>query len=382
MRNQKEHTPDTPEKMSHQAEVFANRLTKQYRHLRKWARNNRISCYRLYDRDIPEVPLACDLYTFLPDDIGDKLSAILFLNEQNASISRNDQSSSATLAGIQSRTYLHMYLYERPYDKPEDEEKKWLDAMAEKASTVLGIERDHVIIKTRRRQSGTEESRTSQYEKIHSEKKVTGIVFEQGQIFHVNLSDYIDTGLFFDHRPLREMVRSSCAGKSVLNLFCYTSSFSVYAAEGRAKKVDSVDLSRTYIEWGQKNMALNDFTDQERYTFTRDDVSTFLDKKIASKADFYDIIILDPPTFSNSKKTESTLDLNRDWSALVTKCLSLLSEKGVLYFSTNSRRLSFNGELLPKSPDGSQYRFEEITEKTIPEDYRNTKIHRVWKIER
>ena len=382
MRNQKEHTPDTPEKMSHQAEVFANRLTKQYRHLRKWARNNRISCYRLYDRDIPEVPLACDLYTFLPDDIGDKLSAILFLNEQNASISRNDQSSSATLSGIQSRTYLHMYLYERPYDKPEDEEKKWLDAMAEKASTVLGIDRDHVIIKTRRRQSGTEESRTIQYEKIHSEKKVTGIVFEQGQIFHVNLSDYIDTGLFFDHRPLREMVRSSCAGKSVLNLFCYTSSFSVYAAEGRAKKVDSVDLSRTYIEWGQKNMALNDFTDQERYTFTRDDVSTFLDKKIASKADFYDIIILDPPTFSNSKKTESTLDLNRDWSALVTKCLSLLSEKGVLYFSTNSRRLSFNGELLPKSPTGNPYRFEEITEKTIPEDYRNTKIHRVWKIER
>ena len=382
MRNQKEHTPDTPEKMSHQAEVFANRLTKQYRHLRKWARNNRISCYRLYDRDIPEVPLACDLYTFLPDDIGDKLSAILFLNEQNASISRNDQSSSATLAGIQSRTYLHMYLYERPYDKPEDEEKKWLDAMAEKASSVLGIDRGHVIIKTRRRQSGTEESRTSQYEKIQSEKTVTGIVFEQGQIFHVNLSDYIDTGLFFDHRPLREMVRSSCAGKSVLNLFCYTSSFSVYAAEGHAKKIESVDLSRTYIEWGQKNMALNDFTDQERYTFTRDDVSAFLDKKIASKTDFYDIIILDPPTFSNSKKTESTLDLNRDWITLVTKCLSLLTEKGVLYFSTNSRRLSFNGDLLPKTPDGNPYRFEDITEKTIPEDYRNAKIHRVWKIER
>ena len=380
------HTADSPEKTARQAELFSNRLSKQYRQLRKWARKNRISSYRLYDRDIPEVPLACDLYTFLPDDIGDKLSAIVFFNEQNSAISRNDAGSARVLEDELSRTYLHMYLYERPYEKPEEEENAWLDSMAEAAASVLSIDRSHVITKTRKRQSGTEESRNGQYEKIQSDRTVIGNVFEQGQIFRVNLSDYIDTGLFFDHRPLRDTVRSTCSGKSVLNLFCYTCSFSVYAAEGRARRVESVDMSRTYIEWGQQNMALNDFSSEERYVFTRQDAVGFLNQKNAEVANSegtnrYDIIILDPPTFSNSKRTDTTLDINRDWSTLVAKCLNILTEKGVLYFSTNSRRLSFDSELLPKDQDGNPlYTARDITDSTIPEDYRNSRIHRAWKI--
>lgn len=384
----KVYTPDSPEKTASQALMFGNRLQKQYRNLKKWARRSRVSCYRLYDRDIPEVPLACDLYTFLPPDVTDKLSAILFLNEQKAAISKNDSAAERVVAEELERTYVHLYLYERPYEKTESEENIWLDAMAEVVSNTLKIKKDHVIIKTRKRQSGTEDGRNGQYEKIDSDSKITGLVFEQGQIFSVNLSDYIDTGLFFDHRPLRDMVRSSCGGKSVLNLFCYTGSFSVYSAEGRARRVESVDMSKTYIEWAQKNMSLNDFCNESKYIFTRQDAVGFLNQKNAEVenpegTNRYDLIILDPPTFSNSKRTDTSLDINRDWCSLVTKCLNILTPKGVLYFSTNSRRLSFDENLLPKNDDASPiYKVLDITEKTIPEDYRNNKIHRAWKITR
>lgn len=386
MKTQKEYTPDTPEKVAYQCELFGNRLGKQYKLLRKWARKNRVSSYRLYDRDIPEIPLACDLYTFLPEEVNDKFSAIVFFNEQNSAISKNDATSARILSEELSRTYVHMYLYERPYEKPEEEEKKWLEEMSNVVAKTIGIEKSHVIIKTRKRQTGSAEGRDGQYEKIQTANKVTGTIFEQGQIFYVNLSDYIDTGIFFDHRPMRDMVRASCSGKSVLNLFCYTGSFSVYASEGRAKRVESVDMSKTYIEWCQKNMEMNDFCSESKYIFTRQDAIGFLNQKNAEVANAdgtnrYDLIILDPPTFSNSKRTDNSLDINRDWSSLVNKCLNILNPKGVLYFSTNSRRLSFDESLIAKADDGSPlFKVADITEKTIPEDYRNNKIHRAWKI--
>ncbi len=365
------------EKDLYQAQLFANRLSKQYRRLRKWARKNRITCYRLYDRDIPEVPLACDLYTFTSDDCEDKLSAILALNEENAALSANDSRSTFVLQDIASRSYIHLYLYERPYEKDAAEEEAWLEAMAKAAAETVGIEQNHVIIKTRRRQSADEDGKRSQYQKTKNPTSLTGMVQEQGQLFAVNLTDYIDTGLFFDHRVLRNTLRSECKGKRVLNLFCYTGSFSVYAAEGLASYVESVDLSNTYLDWAKKNMKANGFSDPERYVFTRQDVLTFLSEK-AEKQDvkeLFDIIILDPPTFSNSKKTEHSLDINKDWPLLVEKCLTLLSKNGILYFSTNSRRLTFNPQLLPQNSEVT-----DITERTIPEDYRNTKIHRVWLI--
>ncbi len=382
------HVPATPGKIAQQKEMFKNRLSKEYRILRKWARKNRITCYRLYDRDIPEIPLALDLYTFLPPECDDKLSAILTVNEQNAAISRNDATSAIVLQEELSRTYLHLYLYERPYEKPEKEEEEWLSHMAEAAAETLGIQKDHVITKTRKRLSGTEEGRREQYEKQESEKSIEGTVLEQGQIFKVNLSDYIDTGLFFDHRPLRDKIRQISQGKSVLNLFCYTGSFSVYAAEGKARRVESVDMSRTYIEWAEENFRMNGFLDSERYIFTRQDAVGFLNQKNAEVANKegtnrFDIIILDPPTFSNSKRTDTTLDINRDWPVLVEKCLSILNPHGTLYFSTNSRRLAFKEDQLPLSEDGTAlYKAEDISAETIPQDYRNQKIHRAWKIKK
>ena len=381
-------THNAEDKNSYQAELFSNRIAKQYRQLKKWARRNRVSCYRLYDRDIPEIPLALDLYTFLPDGMDSKFEAARLLQEEHAAISANGPQAQQVLAGELARSYLHLYLYERPYDKPEDEEEKWLASMAAAAANVLSIAPDHVITKTRRKIAGTEEGRSGQYEKIDSGRHISGRVQEQGQLFTVNLTDYLDTGLFLDHRPLRAEIRASCAGKSVLNLFCYTGSFSVYAAEGKARRIESVDMSRTYLDWAKENFLLNDFDadDAGRYTFTRQDAVGFLNQKNAEVANKegtnrYDIIILDPPTFSNSKRTDTTLDINRDWSSLVEKCLNILNPRGILYFSTNSRRLKFDEGLLPKKQDGSPCcTVQDITAKTIPEDFRNAKIHRAWKL--
>ena len=148
-------------KTNYQASLFANRIARQYKLLKKWARKNHITSYRLYDRDIPEIPLALDLYTFLPEDINTKMDAVLFLNEESASISRNDASSRETVKNELSRTYLHMYLYERPYEKPEEEEREWLNQMKKAASQTLGIDESHIIIKTRKKQSDSEGTVTS-----------------------------------------------------------------------------------------------------------------------------------------------------------------------------------------------------------------------------
>lgn len=364
-------------KNQYQAELFANRLSKKYKLLKKWARRERISCYRLYDKDIPEVPLAADLYEFLPEEITDKVECAKWMREFDARISANDNSA---ITDQKQRTYLHLYLYERPYEKDEKEEQDWMDLMAQAAAKVLQIPESHVIHKLRKKQKGTD-----QYEKIESDRTLQGLTQECGQLFKINLSDYLDTGLFMDHRPLRSVVRATASGKSVLNLFCYTGSFSVYAAEGKARRVESVDLSNTYISWAKSNLELNDFKDRNKYFFTRQDVTGFLNQKNAEVAseegtNRYDIIILDPPTFSNSKATTNVLDINRDWSSLCSKCIKILKPKGILYFSTNSRRLNFEESQLRNKTEGLDYKIEDITEQSIPEDYKGKKIHRCWKI--
>lgn len=376
------------EKNIYQANLFSNRLLKNYKQLKKWARKNKISCYRLYDRDIPEIPLAVDLYTFLPDEIKTKLEVSNFLDEQNVQISANTKIGLEMQKDELKRTYLHIYLYERPYEKEQKDEEDWLLEMKKAASSSLNIDEKNIIIKTRRKQSGNEESARNQYTKIETDKHITGFVQEQGQIFKVNLTDYIDTGLFFDHRPLRAEIRKSCDGKKVLNLFCYTGSFSVYAAQGNAKEVQSVDLSKTYLDWAKENMKMNEFSNEKKYFFTRDDVFNYLNRvnaenqknQNAKSENFFDIIILDPPTFSNSKRTENTLDINKDWPVLIAKCLKILKTNGILYFSTNSRKLNFKTELLSETVNLNNLQIEDITLKTIPEDFRNTKIHRAWKI--
>ncbi|MBO4533575.1 MAG: class I SAM-dependent methyltransferase [Treponema sp.] len=372
-------------KIEYQAELFGNRLKKKYKELRKWARKNRISCYRLYDRDIPEVPVSLDLYEFLPDGIDSPIEAARFLSDQNARLSANDP---GVENGIKERTYAVLYLYERPYEKDENEEQAWLNAMAATAAEVLGISLEHVVKKMR----GHKSHKGSQYEKLDPtiySSPITGLTQEQGQLFKLDLTTYLDTGLFFDHRVLRAMVRDTCSKKRVLNLFCYTSSFSVYAAQGNAGYVESVDLSNTYLDWSKQNMKLNGFTDKKRYVFTRADCMRFLQEKaVAAKSgkltpqELYDIIILDPPTFSNSKATTDVLDINRDWPQLVKDCLNILAPGGTLYFSTNSERIKFDvSKLPPKTITGLEFSCEEITEQSIPLDYTGKKPHRLWRFD-
>jgi len=377
-------------KTEYQAELFTNRLRKRYKELRKWARKNRISCYRLYDRDIPEVPVSLDLYEFLPDEIDSPIEAARFMSDQNSRLSANDPTVET---GIKERTYAVLYLYERPYEKDEAEEEAWLDLMAKSAAEVLGIPEEHIVKKSRGHKShkstGSLSPSKGQYQAHHDElvsSSVQGTIQEQGQLFRVDLTTYLDTGLFFDHRSLRSTVRDTCSKKRVLNLFCYTSSFSVYAAQGNASFVESVDLSNTYLDWSKDNMKLNGFSDKNRYIYTKADCMRFLQEKaVASKAgnlkedELYDLIILDPPTFSNSKSTSDILDINRDWPQLVKDCLNILSPQGTLYFSTNSERIKFDIQKLPpKTAAGKEFTCTEITAQTIPLDFEGKKPHKVW----
>ncbi|MGP1457699.1 MAG: class I SAM-dependent methyltransferase [Treponema sp.] len=340
--------------------------------MKKRARKSGVSCFRIYDRDIPEVPVSLDLYEFLPENVRTAAQCAAFIAEQNAKIAANDAETERDAA---LRRYFVLYLYERPYEKPADEERDWLNLIAGAVSDVFGAERERVIVKTRQRQRGE-----NQYARADAARTVEGLVQECGLLFAVNLSSYIDTGLFFDHRELRSVIRAESAGKRVLNLFCYTGSFSAYAAAGGAAFVESVDLSNTYLSRAQANMAANGFSGGN-YVFTRADVTEFLSARATDvqggRAAPFDIIILDPPTFSNSKMTENVLDINKSWSALVNGCIKLLGSGGILYFSTNSRRLQFDGTKIDSSCTA-----EDITERTIPFDYAGMKPHRCWRIEK
>ena len=198
------------------------------------------------------------------------------MDEQTERISANDPNVEKE---IEKRRYAVLYLYERPYQKDPEEEEIWFDLMKTRASEVLNIPEEHIVKKERKQQKGL-----SQYEKKYTTNSIKGNVQEQTQIFKIDLSTYLDTGLFFDHRPLRSVVRETSEGKRVLNLFCYTGSFSVYAAQGNASYVESVDLSNTYLAWAKDNMKLNGFTDKKKYDFTRADCQVFLQEKaVAAK---------------------------------------------------------------------------------------------------
>ncbi len=394
---------NTENKNAYQAELFANRLKRKYKELRKQMRKNRVSSYRLYDRDIPEVPVSLDLYEFLPDAVDSVLEAARFMAAQNERLSANDPSVERE---IKERTYAVLYLYERPYEKSDEEEAEWLQAMNEAAAGVIGIDKTHIIQKSRGRKSHKDDdqykknSHAEYFDKLStspvsastSESRnefgmtISGLIQEQGQLFKLDLTSYLDTGLFFDHRTLRATVRDTCSKKRVLNLFCYTGSFSVYAAQGNASYVESVDLSNTYLSWAKDNMKLNGFSDKKKYQFTKADCMRFLQEKAVAaksgnlaKEELYDLIILDPPTFSNSKSTADVLDINRDWPQLVKDCLNILSPGGKLYFSTNSERIKFDISKIPsKTANGTEFDWKEITEATIPVDFAGKKPHKVW----
>ena len=309
-----------------QAEMFANRLAKQARHLRKWPTKREITCYRIYDRDIPEIPLAVDLY----------------------------------------EGRLHIAEYDRPHDRTAGQHADWLEKMAAAAGEKLDISPDNTFLKRRRRQRGVE-----QYERVTETGSPRITVSEGGSKFLVNLADYIDTGLFLDHRITRGMVRDEASGKRMLNLFAYTGAFSVYAAAGGAASTTTVDLSSTYLDWARANFRLNEL-DSDSHRFVRSGALEFLADH--APGEHYDLAVVDPPTFSNSKSTEGDFDIQRDYVALLGGLLKLMSPGGVIYFSTNFKRFKFDQTVLP----GCTMR--EISKQTVPEDFRNKRIHRCWRI--
>ncbi|MDR3192844.1 MAG: class I SAM-dependent methyltransferase [Treponema sp.] len=334
-----------------QAEMFANRLRKRYRHLAKWAKRRGAGFFRLYDRDIPEIPLVLDFYgSLFPKTAADSGETA----DPRASASQDGR---AALAGA---------LYKRPYEKDEAEERLWLARMRAAASAALDIPESRVFIKERKPQRGMD-----QYEKFGGEH--AGLKAREGGLkFWVNLSDYLDTGIFPDRRLLRAKIREEAAGKRILNLFAYTCSLSVYAAAGKAAGVDSVDLSNTYLDWGRRNFALNGLEDggpkeEPSFRFIRADVFHFLAEK-QRQGKTWDLIVLDPPTFSNSKKMERTLDVRRDHRELIEGCLALLAPGGRLWLSVNARAFKLAERDFPGLT------LIDMTEKLRDEDFRNRRI--------
>jgi 23S rRNA (cytosine1962-C5)-methyltransferase len=301
--------------------MFRNRLTKVYRHLVKQAKSQQLSCWRVYDHDLPEFPFSVEFFG----------------------------------------AYLYVAEYSRRHGMTDEEHKDWLEKSLEIMSAVLSIPRDHIFLKLRQRKQG----RLGQYTRI-DETRHELQVEENGLRFVVNLSDYLDTGLFPDHRITRQMVRAESDGKAVINLFAYTGSFSVYAAAGGAKKVLTVDLSNTYLQWARRNMMLNGFSDPVKYEFVQADVKVYL-KELPDKC--ADIIIMDPPTFSNSKRMDSFLDIQKDHVALINDCLRVLKPGGVLYFSTNYKGFVLDKEQLHASI------IKDITKATTPFDFQG-KLYR------
>ena len=307
---------------------FRRRLAKRFKHLARWARRQGFEAFRVYDRDIPEIPLVIDWY-----------------------------------AG-----WLHAGEYERPHDRTDIEHDVWLDRMLEAAAQELGVPPAQTFLKMRRRQRDG-----GQYEKVDQRQAVLDV--KEGDLsFEVNLSDYLDTGLFLDHRQTRAMVRDEAAGKRFLNLFCYTGSFSVYAAAGNASETVSVDLSNTYLDWTRTNLSHNGFKDAGRHRLVRDEARAFLEHRALRGEPPFDLVVVDPPTFSRSARSETPWDIERDHADLLELLARNLSPGGVVYFSTNFRRFHLAEERL-----SSLYTLREITSRTIPEDFRNERIHRAWR---
>lgn len=295
--------------------MFENRLVKMYKHRSKFARRNNISCWRVYDHDIPEYPLCIELY-------GDKV-------------------------------YVAEYL--RRHGMEDDEHEIWLDDCLRVTAQVLNISIEKIFVRQRKKMH----HRSQQYERLDEQKEFF-TVEEAGLKFLVNLTDYLDTGLFLDHRVTRQMVGEQSHGKRVLNLFCYTGSFSVYAANAGAASVVSVDLSKTYLNWAEDNFAINRFKDKSKYFFVHADVKQYL-KTLQPNS--FDLVIIDPPTFSNSKRMKDFLDIQRDHVELLNDVLNATSPNGIIYFSTNFSKFILDKEKI------NAIEIKDITKQTTPFDF-------------
>lgn len=317
------------------AEMFANRLRKNRKQLGRWAAQQHIDCYRLYDADLPEYAVAVDLYR------GEALWA-------------------------------HVQEYEAPPSvDPDKADERLRDALGV-IPEVLDIPPSQVFLKVRQRQRAR-----AQYQRQDSRGEFYR-VREGDCAFWVNFTDYLDTGLFLDHRITREMIRELAPGQHFLNLFCYTASATVHAARGGALSTTSVDLSRTYLDWARRNLALNGL-DEADHELVQADCRDWLREASADphRQGRYGLVFLDPPTFSTSKRMQGTWDVQRDHPELINRGVRLLAPGGQLIFSTNARRFRLQQAAL------KSLKVEDISQATLPRDFaRNPRIHRCWRITR
>jgi 23S rRNA (cytosine1962-C5)-methyltransferase len=303
---------------------FANCIRKNYRHIKKWAKRTGTDAFRIYDREVAHYPLAIDFYA--------------------------------------GRYCVHYYSPTRETNEPP---QSLIDETAEVLEKVLGAKPDEIFWRIR-----AKNKETRQYEKIDNSRNFFS-VYEYGLKFRVNLEDYLDTGLFLDHRETRRLVASCCGGKRLLNLFAYTCSFSIHAAAAGSVFTKSVDMSNTYTAWGKDNFRLNGFP-IEGNEVVRADCLKFLNEELLTNQK-YDVIVIDPPTISRSKKMEQMFDIQQDYIALVSKALKLLARDGVLFFSTNSRKFTIDKGLF------EGWRIVDISNKTVSVDFRDAKMHQCWK---
>ncbi len=300
--------------------MFANRLRKNAKTRLKWARRQGLTAFRLYDLDMPEFPFAVDQY-------GEFIHVMEYPRRRSVNDGSADQKREEVLAGIRE---------------------------------VLAVDDARIFTKTHEPKPWGRE----QYER-HGRKSTLTTVEENGLRFEVNLSDYLDTGLFMDHRDTRQRVRGEVAGKRFLNLFAYTGAFSVYALAGGASRTTTVDLSAHYLEWGERNFKLNGFAAGREHTMVRADALEWVE----SASGPFDVIVLDPPSFSVSKRMEKRFEVQRHHRRLVERVLTLLVPGGELYFSTNFLRFELDPALQP---------VEELTPRSIPQDFRR-EVHRCWR---
>jgi len=330
-------TADRKLDKSPEGTALENRLKKNYKHLSRWAKRNGISCYRLYDADLPEFAFVLEVFTSELDP---------------------------------SHRWFHMQEYQAPKTIDEAKAVERFELAQQVVKQLFGIDETQLFCKQKHRQRGK-----TQYIR-HDKQGELFQIAEVGASLLVNLSDYVDTGLFLDHRITRQKVSELAQGKTLLNLFCYTGSVSVFAALAGASQVTSVDLSSSYLNWARENFELNNLLDEQKYLFIQADILQLLSNPIRfGLQQKYDLIFLDPPSFSNSKKMRDTLDIQRDHVELIDKTMQLLNPEGVLFFSTNKKRFKLDSEI------SSSYQLTDISQQTIPEDFkRKPGIHCCWLI--
>lgn len=302
--------------------MIKNRIEKNYKRLKSWSLQSKIEAYRIYDRDIPEYPYIVDRY-------GD---------------------------------FFLIYDRSEEIDKTKNHYPEVLQAIKD----LFNPSDDKIVLKKREKQKGE-----NQYDRL-DETDHSMTVREAQALFKVNLHDYLDTGLFLDHRPMRQKIYKSAKDKSFLNLFCYTGSVSVFAALGGASKTTSVDMSATYINWAKENFELNKLP-VAQHQFVQENALAYLEKAPRNEERF-DMIFLDPPTFSNSKRMEDVFEVEKDQDFLVFSCLDILNPGGVLYFSNNKRKFKLSDKIVAET------NVKDITEMSIPMDFHDQKIHRCFEI--